>query len=126
MTQHPPIILRYWYSIDWDVEALWQLDLPTELVPVTSLAWHLDVPVWPDNDGKPYCVTPRQVLDDPAAHAREHDRVLAADLSYPIEIYPNRRRLMILDGIHRLARTVREGRMEIAVRRVPTSAIRLL
>lgn len=122
----PPIIASYWYSIDWDVEALWQLDLPTERVPLGTLTWHLDVPVWPDEAGKPYNATPRAVLDSPESHPREYRRISAADLSYPIEVFPHRGRLMILDGIHRLAQAYRDRRPDIAARRVPDWAVRAL
>ena len=116
--ERPAIIASYWYAFDWDVEAIWKLDLPVRTMAVADLLWHLDVPVWED-----YRLTPRQVLDDPVRHAGEHARMLAADLAYPIDIFRFRSRWMILDGIHRLLKAHMRGHKQIAVREVPMTAI---
>jgi hypothetical protein len=118
-TERPAIIASYWYSFDWDVEAIWQLDLPTRSMALADLVWHLDVPVW-DN----YRLTPRAVLSDPVRHAGEHARMLAADLSYPIDVFRFRSRWMILDGVHRLLKAHMLRHEDIAVREVPETAIR--
>ena len=122
----PNVVRKYWYSIDWDVESLWALELPTETIPVSLLAWHMDVPVWPNEAGKTYSTTPHEVLSAPRQNRREHARILAADLSFPIEVIDRGGKLMILDGIHRLARSILEGHKSIRVRRVPATAIRHL
>jgi len=110
----PQIIEDYWYSIEWDVETLWALDLPVEPMPVADLLWHLDVPVWGD-----YQISPREVLADPAAHAAEYHRMLRADLAYPLEVARIKDRWMILDGIHRLLKAHSLGLTGIDVRKVP-------
>ena len=122
----PAIISDYWYSIDWDVEELWRLDLPAVGMPLAALAWHLDVPVWPDEGRRPYSVTPRQVLENPEENPTEFGRVNAASLAFPLEVFRNRDRLMILDGVHRLAKAHSLGLKEVMVRHVPASAVRLL
>ena len=124
--ERPAITSDYWYSIDWDVERLWRLDLPVERMPLAALAWHLDVPVWPDEARRPYSVTPRQVLENPAEHPTEFRRVNAASLDHPLEVFRNRDRLMILDGVHRLAKAHALGLKEVPVRHVPESEVRLL
>ena len=120
----PEIISEYWYSIDWNVRELWSLDLPKVELPLVQLEWHLDVPVWPDEEGQPYTVTPRQVLGYPASYPKESARLRSASLAYPLEIFRNRGRLMILDGIHRLAKAHALGLEEIHVRHIPESAVR--
>ncbi len=102
--QLPAIISRYWYAIRWDVDAIWRLDLAVESTPAELLAWHMVVPVWPDPSGEPYRVTPGEVLRQPHVHIREMQRILNALLEYPIDMYRLQKRLMNLDGIHRLAR----------------------
>jgi hypothetical protein len=62
----PHAIAEYWYAVDWDVEALWALDLPARPFPIDRLLWHLDVPVWA-LDRQKYALTPRQVLRSPSA-----------------------------------------------------------
>lgn len=121
---YPDIIQRYWYAIDWDVHHLWSLELEVVQQPMRMLEWHLDVPVWPDQHGAPYMVTPRAVISEPTTHAREAARIAAADTTFPLEVYELRGRLMILDGIHRLAQLHAAGVADVHVRYVPETAVR--
>ena len=125
MNDYPDIIQSYWYSIDWDVAEIWALDLPVSDCPISDLVWHLDAPVWPGPDGN-YTVTPRQVLENPNKHAAEALRIDKADTNFPLDVYRNRGKLMILDGIHRLAKLVRAGATDIDIRVVPDDAVRHL
>jgi hypothetical protein len=118
----PRTIAEYWYAFDWDVEALWALDLPARPFPIDKLLWHLDVPVWPLDDLK-YALTPRQVLRSPFRYAKEYRRVRAASLVFPIEITRLKGRWLILDGIHRLARAHEDGLEEMMVRKVPRAML---
>lgn len=120
------IIDRYWYSIDWDVPTIWALDLPVHEISVDRLVWHMDAPVWCDASGVPYQTTPNQVLQNFEENWREYDRILKVDLRYPIEIFQLKQRLMILDGIHRLACAIMLGHDNISVRFVPEDAIQKL
>lgn len=123
MIELPPTIAEYWYAFDWDVEALWALELPSEMFPIDRLLWHLDVPLWPLDDEK-YALTPRQVLRAPYRYAKEYRRVRAASLVFPIEITRFKGRWLILDGVHRLTRAHEDGHEEIFVRKVPRKLIR--
>jgi hypothetical protein len=114
----PAIIQKYWYALDWEVEALWALDLPATPFPVARLLWHLDVPLWP-LDNVPYVLTPRQVLRAPFRYAQEYRRVREANLVFPIEITRLNGRWLILDGVHRLTRAHEDGSDTILVRKVP-------
>lgn len=114
----PEIIEKYWYSIDWDVKKLWALDLPVESFPMKELEWHMDVPVWPF-EGKGYCITPREVLNDPEKYHIEYERTMKADTAFPIEIIRRDNCWMILDGIHRFLKTYKNDGTEINVRKVP-------
>jgi len=119
----PPAIEEYWYAFDWNVEALWALDLPSMPFPIERLLWHLDVPLWPLDDSK-YVLTPRQVLRSPYRYSKEYRRVRAASLAFPIEITRFRGRWLILDGVHRLTRAHEDGREDIYVRKIPRRMIR--
>ena len=114
----PSVIERYWYAFDWNVEALWALEIPAEPFPIGRLEWHLDVPVWP-LDGRPYALTPRDVLKSPYRHAGEYRRTQQASLVFPLEVTWYRRRWLILDGVHRLLKAHELGQTEIMVRRIP-------
>ncbi len=126
MRRLPALIERYWYSIDWDVPMLWELDLPVDTLPIAALEWHLDAPVWPDPFGREYRITPRMVIGHPEIHTSEYARIERSDLSFPLEVYRNRSRLMILDGIHRFCHAYLRGDSEVRARRVPHSAVRRL
>ncbi|MCY4542575.1 MAG: hypothetical protein OXB95_09340 [Rhodobacteraceae bacterium] len=123
MNSRPAVIERYWYSIDWEVGALWRLELPVREVEVQRLAWHLDVPVWTDSDGKPYSAAPRQVMSHPQRHEVHYRRILSASLAFPLEVFRNGGKLMILDGIHRLAKARLICRSTLPVRQVPDYAV---
>lgn len=116
--QLPRVIEAYWYAFDWDVEALWALDLPVVPLPISRLEWHLDVPVWP-RDGLPYRLTPREVVKSPYRFAEEYRRTQAASLVFPLEITWFRGRWLILDGVHRLLKAHEQGHDEMMVRKVP-------
>lgn len=118
MPKLPSVIEQYWYAFDWEVEALWALDLPAVPFPIARLAWHLDTPLWPA-DGEKYRLTPRQVVKSPFRYAAEYRRTRAANLLFPIEITRFRNRWLILDGVHRLLKAHEDGLEQIMVRKVP-------
>jgi len=125
-TKHPKIIERYWYSIAWDVPALWALDLPVFEIPMKHLEWHLDAPVWPNEAGEGYRVSPRQVVENARENPTEFARIQSADLGFPIEVLERKNRWMILDGIHRLTKAYLMGQAQIRARKVPQSAVQRL
>jgi hypothetical protein len=119
----PPSIAQHWQALEWDVEQLWALDLPSEPFPIEKLLWHLDVPIWPIDDDR-YALTPRQVLRSPYRYAREYRRIRAANLVFPIEITRHRGRWLILDGVRRMARAHEDGNDTMYVRKVPGRFLR--
>lgn len=114
----PSVIETYWYAFDWDVEAIWSLDLPVSQMPIRRLEWHLDVPVWPF-EGKPYVLTPRDVLKQPYRYAEEYARTQRASLVFPLDITWFKGRWLILDGIHRLLKAHELRLDQVSVRKVP-------
>lgn len=124
MIELPETIRTYWYAFDWDVEALWALDLPPEPFPIRRLEWHLDVPLWPDGERR-YQLTPRQVLRQPFRYEQEYHRLRLANLVFPMEITRFRGRWMILDGVHRLAKAHEDGQETVMVRKVPPKLLKV-
>jgi hypothetical protein len=94
----------------WDVDRLIELsrDLPVRAVAVESVG-EIDTAYW--FDGSAVAPTVRNVVE----HAR---RMLDADLSYPVILGHDGR---VMDGMHRIARALLEGRTEINAVRFPTS-----
>jgi hypothetical protein len=93
----------------WDVDTLITLSagLPIEQVDVASIG-DLDTDYWSDGSGSTRTV--RQIVE----HAR---LMLAADLSYPVILGFDGR---VMDGMHRIARALLDGREQLPVRRFRT------
>jgi hypothetical protein len=92
----------------WDVDRLIGLSrgLPVRAVAVESVL-EVDTVHWfDDSTGAP---TVRAVV----AHARQ---MLGADLSFPVILGPDGR---VMDGMHRIARAMLEGRKEVSAVRFP-------
>jgi len=91
----------------WDVDRLIPLsqELPIEQVAISSIE-EIDSVYWFDATHKP---TVRRVVE----HARLIEEV---DISDPILLGPDGR---VMDGMHRIARALLDGRNTIAARRFP-------
>ena len=90
----------------WDVDRLLTMveDEPVVEIPLTAIA-ELDSEYWFDHG---YAPTVRNVV--------EHCRLLQeVDLQYPIVVDPAGR---VMDGMHRVARALLEGRTSIAAKRL--------
>ncbi len=118
----PPEIAAVWVPFDWDNAKLWALDLPAAPLPVTEVAWMLDLPCW-RRGAEWFVVRPREVLDHPDLHPEHRDRIERADLRWPIDITRNRDRWHVLDGLHRLARIVRAGGAVVQARVLPPELV---
>ena len=102
----------------WDREEVWALPTPQELAPFAELAWHLELTVWSTDPPRPlFDLAPHAVLEAPTAHPRHWERIVAAVLGWPLELFRNGGRWVVLDGYHRLARHALLGSAEVSVRR---------
>lgn len=119
----PDIIKEVGFDFSWDERKVWDLDVPTEEMPIDELTWHLDVPfIWSKPDGY-YDVNPREVIEHPKQHPEEYERTMQSDTNYPIDVMYWKKRWLILDGLHRLMKQAINGVEVIRVRKVPESAI---
>lgn len=92
----------------WDVDRLIELSagLPVQVVAVDAIA-EIDTTYW--FDGSDEVPTVRKVV--------EHARLISeVDVTYPIVLGPDGR---VMDGMHRIARALLEGRSEIDAVRLP-------
>jgi len=85
----------------WQLEKLWALDLKVEPIEVADLVWMFELPLW-QLDGERFKVTPNQVAETPMNFRPHYQRVMDADLDFPINLVAYRGRLVVLDGVHRL------------------------
>jgi len=105
----------------WSHDKLRALLLPVNEVEVAELAWLLDLPFWPDDEGTPFRLRPIDVTGGP-----QLELVEAAELSEPLDATFLHGRLVVLDGLHRLLRAARVGRRTLPVRIVPPEALTLI
>ncbi|MEU8221309.1 hypothetical protein [Kribbella sp. NPDC048915] len=85
----------------WQLAKLWELELKVEPVEIADLVWMFDLPLW-QLDGERFKVTPHQVAETPMNFREHYQRVMDADLDFPINLVAYRGRLVVLDGMHRL------------------------
>lgn len=85
----------------WQLAKLWELDLKVEPVEIADLVWMFDLPLW-QLEGERFKVTPHQVAETPMNFRAHYQRVMDADLDFPINLVAYRGRLVVLDGVHRL------------------------
>ena len=90
----------------WDVDRLIEMSasIAQEEVSVAAI-WEVDTVYWFDESHRP---TVREVIE----HVRLIEKV---DLSYPVILGPDGR---VMDGMHRIARAILEGRDTIAAVRL--------
>ncbi len=120
----PPDIAGVYLDFDWDKRRVWALDIEPEILSRKLLDWHLDLTFWSSRPSAPlFDLAPRQVVEDPSVHRVHAKRIEQADLSFPLDVMEHGGRLCVMDGLHRLAKIVRQGREQITVRRIPRAAI---
>lgn len=119
----PKSVLEYGFDFDWDEEDVWRLDYPAQEISIEMLEWHFDVPFWNWND-EWYVLKPTDVINDPLKYKSQYDRIMDSDISYPIDVMPNKDRLVILDGLHRLVKCKLLGMNKVMVRIIPRSEIK--
>ncbi|MET9274878.1 hypothetical protein [Kribbella sp. NPDC003557] len=85
----------------WQLAKLWELDLKVEPVEIADLVWMFDLPLWQLEEER-FKVTPHQVAETPMNFRAHYQRVMDADLDFPINLVAYRGRLVVLDGVHRL------------------------
>jgi len=123
MKELPKIIQEIGFDFGWSEEKVWELNVPTEEMPIDMLAWHFGIPFWSTECGY-YDLKPQEVIDNPQEHKKEYERTMRADLKYPIDVMENKGRLLILDGLHRLTKAKIIGIDTVQVRNIPRKYIK--
>ena len=104
---------------NWEEDKVWDLDLPVQEMNVEKLLWHLDVPYWENDALERWTVTPRDVMNRKEGTVSEQTRTEKADISFPIDLFENRGKMFVLDGLHRLVKLIVLGEHKIRVRIIP-------
>jgi hypothetical protein len=115
----PPPELEPWLpAFAWSPEKLGALLLSVIQLEVAELAWMLDLPVWPAEDGTEFQVRPLDVVAGPHL-ARTND----ADLSVPLHVFRRDDRWVVLDGLHGVLKAARSGQVTLPARVLPDEAL---
>jgi hypothetical protein len=122
LPQMPASLRPVLYGFSWDLDRLLALQLPRMQASVRELDWHLDLPYWRDERGRPFRLAPRTVWRLPDRHPQHHARTLAADLPCPSVVRRAAGRTLILDGVHRLLKAAMNGQDELPAR-LPHDAV---
>lgn len=94
----------------YDVEKLWHLtrDNPVVFIHMKDLVPNLDDLFWETDSGR--VVTPRMVMEDPQISPGDTERILDANLGYPILVYKMGHMIYdVIDGLHRLSKAFLQG-----------------
>lgn len=86
----PPHLRGLFFDWLWDKTKVWALPTPAAQLPFSELRWHVALSVWTTKKGEPrFDLAPATVLTNPERHARDWERIQAADISYPLELFRN-------------------------------------
>lgn len=97
------------------------LDLPVQDIDLSKLIWHFEMPVWSRDDSDDWNLTPQEVIDRKSKTTVHQERIKNADTAYPILVTDYKSRLVILDGVHRLAKVYIAGSNTIKAKIIPTA-----
>lgn len=118
----PKIIKEVGFDFMWDNKKVWEIEVPVKEINISELEWHFQLPFWNTKEGY-YDLKPIDVITLSKNHQEEYDRTMKANLSYPIDVMENKGRLLILDGLHRLAKAKILGKTKVKVRIIPRKKI---
>lgn len=113
----PRRVRKAFPQVAWTEDALWRLALPVTEVPVETFDWLLDLPIWRWR-GHRFQISLQDVLNDPEQYRAHYEKAERADTTYPIHITRRHGRWLILDGYHRLLKTLVHGGHTIKVVKV--------
>ena len=121
----PKILTDHILPFDWDVRRVWEMEREVTVRPVSDFAYLLDLPLWSSvpNRGMLFDISPREVLESPQRSPHQYERVLGADVGFPIDLLFYQEREWILDGVHRLAKLHLMGVDRVRTRLHPEEVI---
>lgn len=117
MKKIPEIIQKVGFDFNWSEEKVWKLNVLAVEMNIEELEWHLSLPFWSTKNGY-YDLTPNEVLNNAEEHKEEFERILKADLNYPLDIMFWKGNWLLLDGLHRLVKAKHLGHKKVTVRKI--------
>jgi hypothetical protein len=123
--QPPRILTDAGLSMFVDTVKLRELPLPIIDIDMEKLIWHFDMPVWEKDGMDDWNLTPWEVIKRENGSAGHQKRAEKADLNYPVVATEYNKRLVLLDGVHRLVKAYLKGEKKIKVKIIPTEYLTL-
>ena len=121
--QLPEVIREHGFDFHWDNEKVWSLKVPVEEMDIAEIEWMLDLPFW-HRDEHCNTISPKEAVENLDNYPHHKDRIMKADVSYPIDIMKNKHgRWLTLDGLHRLLVLIERGEKKIKVRKISRELI---
>lgn len=102
-----------------DEPKLRKIKLPIEEIAISEIENNMDIAYWEQEGTDDWNLTPRMCIENFEKEIHHAKKVLEADLQYPIELYFHQEQRIILDGVHRFTKAMREGHTTIKVRKIP-------
>ena len=96
MSKTLPDILNTGFKTD--EPKLWAIkDIPVEEIPISEIEYNLDIPYLEQVGSNDWDLTPRMLIENFEKEIPHAEKVQKADINYPIEIYFNKNKWIILD-----------------------------
>jgi hypothetical protein len=112
-----PPILDIGFHID--EPKLWaRWDIPVEEIDIQDIMYNADIPYLEHEWTNDWNMTPEELIENFENESSHAEKVLQADLQYPIELYFFKWKWIILDGVHRFTKALRLKETTIRIRRI--------
>jgi hypothetical protein len=121
----PKLLSDVGLNMHVNVNKLRELPLPVVDIDIKELIWHFDMPVWGKDGTDDWNLTPWDIINENDQSLTHLERVANADLKYPILITDYSKKLVILDGVHRLVNAYMKGNKRIKAKIVPRSYLEM-
>jgi len=121
MKEFPKIIkdvgFDFEFDFDRDPPKIWTLNTLVVEEPLDDFIWHLSIPFWSTPTGH-YDLSPLELIRDPSLSEFHYNKVVNAELIYPIDFLLYKGRKKIIDGLHRLTKSYIRNEKTILARRI--------
>ncbi len=104
MSKRPQILTDAGYEIYCDTKKLRELDVPVVDFAIEELLWNFDLPLWEKDGTDDWNLTPREVINKIPSSSTHQQRIIEADLQFPILLTEKNGKWLVIDGVHRLVK----------------------
>lgn len=111
-------------NFSWSQRKLWSLKIPPIEMEISQFTWLLDYPIWATNyPESTFDLKPIDVLNNITDYPTKQERVSNADLSFPVFAIIWHNKYVIIDGFHRVLKSLLNEKTCIGVKIVTPDMI---